>query len=468
MQSKTKEVMKYWYRGICNLLITVIVLVEFTWVWKHYLNVLLYQRYLNKGNLLMITVYGVLAIMFIHVFGGYKIGISKKSNVILSQGIGVVCLNAIGILITILMVGQVYYLRTIIMEYIELLAAQVLSLFVFTMITMTLYRKIFPPYRMLHIYGDYENNLTVKMNARGDKYVIAGELSYREEMETIRETIKEYDAVLINDVPSKRRNKILKECFDQAKRVYFTPKISDIIVKGSSELNLFDTPLYFCRNMGLSTAQMFVKRFGDIVISLIGIIITSPIMLITAIAIHSYDKGPVFYRQTRCTIDGKEFKIMKFRSMITDAEKDGKARLATENDSRITPVGKFIRATRIDEIPQFFNILMGDMSVVGPRPERPEINREYCEEVPEFAYRLRVKAGLTGYAQVYGKYNTTSYDKLKLDMIYVEKCSVWLDLKLILLTLKVIFQKESTEGLDDGSTTAATKNVKVNNEEHYG
>lgn len=468
MQSKTKEVMKYWYRGICNLLITVIVLVEFTWVWKHYLNVLLYQRYLNKGNLLMVTVYGVLAIMFIHVFGGYKIGISKKSNVILSQGIGVVCLNAIGILITILMVGQVYYLQTIIMEYIELLVAQVLSLFVFTMITMTLYRKIFPPYRMLHIYGDYENNLTVKMNARGDKYVIAGELSYREEMETIRETIKEYDAVLINDVPSKRRNKILKECFDQAKRVYFTPKISDIIVKGSSELNLFDTPLYFCRNMGLSTPQMFVKRFGDIVISLIGIIITSPIMLITAIAIHSYDKGPVFYRQTRCTIDGKEFKIMKFRSMITDAEKDGKARLATENDSRITPVGKFIRATRIDEIPQFFNILMGDMSVVGPRPERPEINREYCEEVPEFAYRLRVKAGLTGYAQVYGKYNTTSYDKLKLDMIYVEKCSVWLDLKLILLTLKVIFQKESTEGLDDGSTTAATKNVKVNNEEHYG
>lgn len=468
MQSKTKEVMKYWYRGICNLLITAIVLVEFTWVWKHYLNVLLYQRYLNKGNLLMVTVYGVLAIMFIHVFGGYKIGISKKSNVILSQGIGVVCLNAIGILITILMVGQVYYLRTIIMEYIELLVAQVLSLFVFTMITMTLYRKIFPPYRMLHIYGDYENNLTVKMNARGDKYIIAGELSYREEMETIRETIKEYDAVLINDVPSKRRNKILKECFDQAKRVYFTPKISDIIVKGSSELNLFDTPLYFCRNMGLSTPQMFVKRFGDIVISLIGIIITSPIMLITAIAIHSYDKGPVFYRQTRCTIDGKEFKIMKFRSMITDAEKDGKARLATENDSRITPVGKFIRATRIDEIPQFFNILMGDMSVVGPRPERPEINREYCEEVPEFAYRLRVKAGLTGYAQVYGKYNTTSYDKLKLDMIYVEKCSVWLDLKLILLTLKVIFQKESTEGLDDGSTTAATKNVKVNNEEHYG
>lgn len=199
MQSKTKETIKYWYRGLCNLLITVVVIGMFAWVWQHYLNILLYQRYLNKGNLLMIAVYGVLAILFIHVFGGYKIGISKRSNVILSQGIGLVCLNGVGILITILMVGQVYYLRLIIIEYIELLVAQMLSLFVLTMITMTLYRKIFPPYRMLHIYGDYENNLTVKMNARGDKYVIAGELSYREEMGVIRETIGKYDAVLFRE-----------------------------------------------------------------------------------------------------------------------------------------------------------------------------------------------------------------------------------------------------------------------------
>ena len=149
---------------------------------------------------------------------------------------------------------------------------------------------------------------------------------------------------------------------------------------------------------------------------------------------------------------------MKFRSMITDAEKDGKARLATENDDRITPVGKFIRATRIDELPQFFNILKGDMSLVGPRPERPEINKEYYEELPEFAYRLRVKAGLTGYAQVYGKYNTTSYDKLKLDLIYVERCSILLDIQLILLTLRVVFTKDATEGLEEGQTNASTKN----------
>ena len=175
---------------------------------------------------------------------------------------------------------------------------------------------------------------------------------------------------------------------------------------------------------------------------------------VAAIAIHKYDGGPVFFRQKRCTRNGRVFEILKFRSMIVDAEKDGKARLATENDDRITPVGHFIRKTRIDELPQFFNILKGDMSFVGPRPERPEIVAEYEKEFPEFDLRMKVKAGLTGYAQVYGKYNTTAYDKLKLDLIYVQKYSLLMDLRLIFMTVKVIFMKESTEGLDDGERIA--------------
>ncbi|MDD6550940.1 MAG: exopolysaccharide biosynthesis polyprenyl glycosylphosphotransferase, partial [Lachnospiraceae bacterium] len=242
--------------------------------------------------------------------------------------------------------------------------------------------------------------------------------------------------------------------FDRQKRVYFTPKISDIIVRESDELNLFDSPLYLSRNVGFSLWQRAVKRVGDIVLSLIAIILTSPIMLVTAIAIHSYDKGPVFYKQERYTIHKKVFKVIKFRSMIVDAEKNSGARLASENDDRITPVGHFIRSTRIDEIPQFFNILKGDMSFVGPRPERPEIHEEYCQKVPEFDFRLSVKAGLTGYAQVFGKYNTTTYDKLKFDMIYVQKASILLDMQLILLTLRVVFQKESTEGVEEGEKTA--------------
>nr|MCR4568112.1 sugar transferase [Pseudobutyrivibrio sp.] len=219
-----------------------------------------------------------------------------------------------------------------------------------------------------------------------------------------------------------------------------------------------DTPLYVCKNVGMDGISAALKRFGDIVISLLAIIVGAIPMAIIAILIHAYDGGPVFYKQTRCTIGGKEYKIIKFRSMVVDAEKDGKARLASENDDRITPIGHFIRATRFDELPQFFNILKGEMSFVGPRPERPEIIKEYVKEVPEFAFRTHVKAGLTGYAQVYGKYNTTSLDKLKLDMMYVEKCSVLLDIQLILMTLRVIFTKDSTEGVTEGETNANVGN----------
>lgn len=458
MKNNTKESMKYIYRTMGRLLTTILVGSLFWLTWHNDLNELLYRQYLGKGNVLVLVVYMTIVMLSLTAYGGYKIGINKKSNVILSQVLALICTNVIEIIITILMVGQVGVVGLIIKKYIELCAIQSVLIGFLTYIIMYIYHKLFPPYRMIQVYGDYTNNLIMKMNARDDKYIIDAEVNCHEPIDKIAKMIQNYDAVLINDVPSETRNKILKECFAQSKRVYFTPKISDILIRNSAELNLFDTPLYYCRNLGLSAGQRFIKRSGDIIISLMGIILTSPIMLITAIAIHSYDKGPVLYRQIRCTKDGKEFYVLKFRSMIMDAEADGKARLATENDNRITPVGKFIRTTRIDELPQFFNILKGDMSIVGPRPERPEINEEYCKEVPEFAYRLRVKAGLTGYAQVYGKYNTTSYDKLKLDMIYVQKCSVLLDIQLILLTIRVIFTKESTEGLEVGQTNASTGN----------
>lgn len=455
MNTKAKESLKYWYRGIASIIITALIVLFFEYIWSRDLNELLYVSYLNKGNILMIGVYTILMIVFIYAFGGYKIGVGRISNVIMSQTLGILSVNAIEIIITTLMVGQVAMFGHVVLSYLKVSCLQIVCNFFLTWLLIVIYRRIYPPYRVLNICGDYENNLPSKMNARGDKYIVEGELSCHEDLDVIAHTIQDYDAVLINDVPSETRNRILKLCYEQGKRVYFTPKISDIIIRGSEELQLFDTPVYYCRNIRLSLPQRFCKRVGDIVISLFGIVITSPIMLVTAIAIHMYDKGPVFYKQTRCTIYGKEFQVLKFRSMITDAEKDGVARLSTEKDDRITPIGKFIRATRIDELPQFFNILMGDMSVVGPRPERPELIEEYYEKLPEFSYRLRVKAGLTGYAQVYGKYNTTSYDKLKLDLTYVENYSLLLDIQLILLTIKVIFQREATEGLEEGETNAA-------------
>ena len=168
--------------------------------------------------------------------------------------------------------------------------------------------------------------------------------------------------------------------------------------------------------------------------------------------IKMYDGGPVFFLQERVTKDRKRFMIYKFRSMIVDAEKNGMRR-ATNHDDRITPVGKFIRATRIDELPQLINIIKGDMSIVGPRPERWELDSAYTEKIPEFGSRLKVRAGLTGYAQEFGKYNTTPEDKLKWDLLYINQRSLLLDLKIILYTVKILFVPESTEGFEEDEST---------------
>ena len=248
-------------------------------------------------------------------------------------------------------------------------------------------------------------------------------------------------------MPSHDRNVILKYCFQNSIRSYSVPKISDILLKSSNELNLFDSPLLLSRNMGLSIEQLFAKRLIDIIGALIGIIVSLPFFIIIGICIKLTDGGPVLYKQTRLTKDGKPFEIYKFRTMIQNAEKDGIPRLAAEGDPRILPIGRLLRRTRLDELPQIYNILKGDMSLVGPRPERPELVEEFTAEIPEFPSRMKVKAGLTGYAQVYGKYNTTAYDKLKLDLTYIRNYSVLLDLKLIFMTPKILFLKESTEGV---------------------
>ena len=211
---------------------------------------------------------------------------------------------------------------------------------------------------------------------------------------------------------------------------------------------LFDTPLKLIRGRGLTPSQRFFKRALDLILCLIAMIPFSIIMLIIAAAIKLDDGGSVFYKQKRLTRDGREFEILKFRSMIENAEADGKPHPATDNDSRITKVGKVIRALRFDELPQLLNILKGDMSIVGPRPERIEHCVMYGEQIPEFEFRNKVKGGLTGYAQVYGKYNTTPLDKLKLDLMYIENYSLALDIKLILMTVRILFKKESTEGFD--------------------
>ena len=207
----------------------------------------------------------------------------------------------------------------------------------------------------------------------------------------------------------------------------------------------------------------FFKRSADVVVSFLGLVILSPILAITALLIKIDSKGPVIFKQKRIGKNGKVFDIYNFRSMCVGAENKGSGVYSGKGDARVTKVGRIIRATSIDELPQLFNILSGDMSFVGPRPERPEIAQQYEKDMPEFALRLQVKAGLTGYAQVYGKYNTPPYDKVQMDLMYVANQSILEDLRLMLLTFKIMFMPSSTEGVDENQTTA--KREKTENTE---
>ena len=221
---------------------------------------------------------------------------------------------------------------------------------------------------------------------------------------------------------------------------------------------MFHLPMLRSRRYQPMSEYRTVKRTLDIVFSGIALILFSPIMLVTAIAIKM-DGGPVFYKQTRLTQNGKLFKILKFRSMCVDAEKKTGAVLSSgKDDPRITKVGRIIRACRVDEMPQLINIFRGEMSIVGPRPERPEIAAVIEKELPEFRLRLQAKAGLTGYAQVYGKYNTDPYEKLEFDLLYINDMSVFTDIRLIFATFGILFSKESTQGVENGQVTAVGEN----------
>ena len=423
-------------------------------LWQLYLNNIIEERFWRRGIWLLSALYGVLLVFFLQTYGGLKIGYLKRGNIIYSHILSLFIVNTIGYFILALIDKRFHSP----VSFILLTVVDGIIVCIWVFLFQWIYGVLFPPRRLLVVYGVRPVfSIMEKIGARDDKYVIGGSISIDEGIDKIMEKAKEFEGIVVGDVPSHDRNLILKKCYDSSIRVYMIPKISDILVRSSTNLNLFDTPILLSKNEGLQIDQMAVKRFIDIVVSLIGIILTSPLFVMFGAAIHLADRGPIFYTQTRLTIDGKLFKIYKFRTMRVDAEKDGVARLAGEADNRITDVGKILRATRLDELPQLFNIIKGEMSLVGPRPERPEIAAEYMEDLPEFAMRLKVKAGLTGYAQVHGKYNTTPYDKLKLDLHYIRNYSLWMDLILIVLTPKVLFMKESTEGVGEGETNAHNK-----------
>lgn len=421
-----------------------------TYVWVVYYNTELPKAYYFWGHVFIAAVYMALLFLASTMYGGLKIGSFRMLELMFSQSFATIVTNIIFYAIICLLA---YHFPTPLPLILGTVLQGVL-IGVWIILATYAFRALFPPLDVLLIYDGENKDLFVeKVKTRRHQFTINESIQATDDYESIFKAVDNHAAVMMWDVETRKRNDIFKYCYAKSKEIYVMPKIMDIILRGSQTLHFFDTPLLLTKSSPIEAEQLFVKRIFDIIFSLILLIITSPIMLITTILIKSYDGGPVFYKQVRVTRSDREFKIIKFRSMVVDAEKDGRARLATEHDDRITPIGRIIRKVRIDEIPQLFNVLSGSMSFVGPRPERPEIIDKYVEVMPEFKFRTKVKAGLTGYAQIYGKYNTRPHDKLKLDLYYIENFSVWLDLKLIIQTVKIVFTPDSTEGVAAGNIT---------------
>lgn len=425
--------------------------VSYYLAWRHGYDEGIFPTYYGYGKYVLMGIYSVLLIVLVYNYDGFKFGYLKLFDVAVSQWIAVFIANFITYFHLCLIANKMISP----MPMLLLTVFNAIICFVCVFVYTAIYHRIYTPKNMVMVFGNRDAvSLKFKMETRADKYAVNKLLPIELGFEKICTEIVKYDAVVLSDVPSQIRNDILKFCYERRMRTYVAPKLSDIIVRGAQNISLFDTPLLLVRSRGLTVTQRVIKRAFDILLCSIALIPAAPFMLLVALAIRIEDGGPVFYKQRRATIGGEVFEILKFRSMIVDAEKDGKSIPATDHDPRITKVGRFIRATRLDELPQLLNILKGDMSIVGPRPERIEHIEQYGRDIPEFGFRLKVKGGLTGYAQIYGKYNTSAYDKLRLDLMYIENYSLLLDVKLILMTIRIMLSKESTEGFDKAEKLA--------------
>lgn len=315
------------------------------------------------------------------------------------------------------------------------------------------YYKVYPKRHICAIIAgtDYEVQTLAKIAAISERFAIEEVHNQKDvDWDSIETIAPECNTILIGSVNPPFRQIIVDSCFKKSRMTIVLPTPTNVIFSGYRPTQISDSLLYVQSNIGLSPEQRFCKRVIDIIGALIGIVLSAIPMGICAIIIKATDKGPVFYRQSRLTRDGRVFSLLKLRSMCVDAEKDG-ARFTTGADDRITAVGRFMRPTRLDETPQFFNVLKGDMSLVGPRSERLETSEAYTAADPAFAYRLKVKTGMTGYAQINGRYNTGYEDKLRMDLYYIEHWSLLGDISLMLETFKILFSSNSTAGFDTDS-----------------
>lgn len=430
----------------------VLITIPFAMCWLLYYASRVDAPFYAKGNVLMIALFFILYIAFGRVYDAFLMSMNRISEIIYSQVLAAMVSDGIIYIVIWLLTKHLPNL----LPGIAAIGGQILLATFWAYSANHWYFRTFKPQPTAIIY-DERIGMTQLIEAYGleKKYDVQLKATARDCVANVS-MLSGMKTVFCSGVRSHDRNVIIKYCIAHDINVLLIPRIGDTLMSGAHPMHMFHLPILSVKRYAAQPEYLFMKRVMDILLSGTTLLLTSPIFIVTAVAIKLTDGGPVFYKQCRLTKDGKEFDVLKFRSMRIDAERDGVARLSTgDKDDRITPVGKIIRKCRVDELPQLINILKSDMAIVGPRPERPQISRLYEENLPEFALRLQAKAGLTGYAQVYGKYNTTPYDKLQMDLMYISHPSIIEDLKIMFATVKILFIPDSTEGVAEGQTTAS-------------
>lgn len=444
----TQMISLKWIKFICACG----VIIPFSYVWLLFYNDFAFQTWWMQGALVSILIYTVLYLMLARLYEAFYMETCQIGELVFSQVLALGMADVFLYIECCLVYGGAVSLLPGIAAFV------VQSLFAGILV---FYGKQY----LLHRVKPYKTLLISRTlrRSQADKFQnkLVSRLHYLFDVQDIYycaqnqkdfplDKIDSFEVVLMYEVPANLRSRIFAYCIEKQKLIYVTPRVDDIFLSGFENSHVLDTPLmrYVVSVKGRREGY-WSKRLWDILLSLILLVLFSPFMLLTAAGIRLEDGGPVFFRQKRCTLHGREFDILKFRSMVVGAEQMGEVIPCKTGDARVTRVGRIIRATRLDELPQLFNILKGDMSIVGPRPERIEHVSKYTQEVAEFSARLQVRGGLTGYAQVFGKYNTTAEDKLKMDLMYIENMSLWMDMKILFLTVKTMFIPESTEGFSE-------------------
>ena len=406
----------------------------------------------TAGNIVFVALVAVVYVLCFFLYGTMKFYVTRSSEIIYDQVLSLMITDFVAYVMIVLLCRRFETVYPLLL----VLLAQVLTAILWTMIVNRWYFSVNKPDRTVIIWDVrqdfHELYDAYKLEKR---YSVVRKIRVEQCIDDLSAALDGVDAVFLSGVHSSDRNKIIKYCVMNNIDAYVIPRVGDTIMSSAKQLHLSSLPVMKVERYCPTMTFLALKRLGDILISGLALVILSPLMIVVGIIIKATDGGTVFYKQVRLTKDGRPFYVLKFRSMRMDAEKDGVARLSTgAADDRITPIGRFIRAVRIDELPQLINIIKGDMAIVGPRPERPEIEAEYEENMPEFRLRLQAKAGLTGYAQVHGRYNTTPYDKLLMDLTYIANPSLLEDIKICFATIKILFMPESTEGVAVGQINA--------------